>query len=119
MQPERGPSPKDRFITVYGRNPVLGALTDRQLVVDKLLVAEGARGPHIAEIIAAAQARGVPVHRASAHRVKQLAGNGKQDQGVCADVVAPSMRSLAAALADGLRGRCSCSMRSPPRPTSE
>jgi 23S rRNA (guanosine2251-2'-O)-methyltransferase len=104
VQPERDPSPKDRFITVYGRNPVLGALTDRQLVVDKILVAEGARGPHIAEIIAAAQARGVPVHRASAHRVKQLAGNGKQDQGVCADVVAPAMRSLAAALAAGLRG---------------
>jgi 23S rRNA (guanosine2251-2'-O)-methyltransferase len=46
----------------------------------------------------------VPVQRVSAHRVKQLAGNGKQDQGVCADVVAPRMRSLASAVEAGLTG---------------
>jgi 23S rRNA (guanosine2251-2'-O)-methyltransferase len=33
--------------------------------------------------------------------VKVLAGNGKQDQGVLADVVAPRMRRLSDALADG------------------
>src|SRR5204862_2838788 len=32
-----------------------------------------------------------PVQRASAHRVKVLAGNGRHDQGVLADVVAPRM----------------------------
>jgi 23S rRNA (guanosine2251-2'-O)-methyltransferase len=46
----------------------------------------------------AASARGVPISHASAHRVKVLAGNGKQDQGVLADVVAPRMRLLSAAL---------------------
>jgi 23S rRNA (guanosine2251-2'-O)-methyltransferase len=40
----------------------------------------------------------VPVSRVSAHRVKVLAGNGRQDQGVAADVVAARMRPLAAAL---------------------
>ncbi|HEY4422526.1 MAG TPA: RNA methyltransferase, partial [Pseudonocardia sp.] len=29
-------SPKDTFITVYGRKPVLEALTDAQLRVDKV-----------------------------------------------------------------------------------
>ncbi len=38
------------------------------------------------------------MQRASAHRVKVLAGNGKQDQGVLADVVAPRMRPLSVAL---------------------
>lgn len=93
-------SPKDRFLTVYGRKPVLEALDDPELRVDKVILADTARGPAAAEIQRAAKAAGVPVQRASAHRVKVLAGNGKQDQGVLADVVAPLMRPLSAALAD-------------------
>ncbi len=93
-------SPKDRFLTVYGRKPVLEALADNGLRVDKVILADTARGPGAAEIQRAAKAAGVPVQRASAHRVKVLAGNGKQDQGVLADVVAPRMRALSAALAD-------------------
>lgn len=93
-------SPKDRFLTVYGRKPVLEALTDPDLDVDKVILADVARGPAVAEIERAAKACAVPVQRASAHRVKVLAGNGKQDQGVLADVVAPRMRPLAAALAE-------------------
>src|SRR3954466_7117530 len=94
------PSPKDRFVTVFGRKPVLEALGDTQLRVDKVILADNARGPAAREILDAASARSVPVERASAHRVKVLAGNGKQDQGVLADVVAPRMRALEAALAD-------------------
>jgi len=96
--PAAASSPKDRFITVYGRNPVVEALTSPTLSVDKVLLADTARGPHVAEILAAARARGVPVQRVSAERVKKIAGNGKQDQGVCADVVAPRMRALTDAL---------------------
>jgi 23S rRNA (guanosine2251-2'-O)-methyltransferase len=92
-------SPKDRFLTVYGRKPVLEALDDPSLEVDKVVLADTAREPAAAEIQRAAKAAGVEVQRASAHRVKVLAGNGKQDQGVLADVVAPRMRPLSAALA--------------------
>jgi 23S rRNA (guanosine2251-2'-O)-methyltransferase len=84
-------SPKDTFITVYGRKPVLEALDDRALRVDKVILAEGLRGGPVREILDAARDRGVPVQRASAHRVKVLAGNGRHDQGVLADVVAPRM----------------------------
>ncbi|GAA2348935.1 RNA methyltransferase [Saccharopolyspora halophila] len=93
-------SPKDRFVTVYGRKPVLEALADYDLRVDKVIVAEGLRGPVIEEIKEAAADRAVKVQRASAHRVKVLAGNGRHDQGVAADVVARKMRPLADALAD-------------------
>jgi 23S rRNA (guanosine2251-2'-O)-methyltransferase len=48
----------------------------------------------------AARARGLELQRASAQRVKVLAGNGRQDQGVLADVVAPRMRPLEHFLAD-------------------
>jgi 23S rRNA (guanosine2251-2'-O)-methyltransferase len=84
-------SPKDTFITVYGRKPVLEALDDVALQVDKVVLADEARGEPVRAIIAAARSRGVPVQRASAHRVKVLAGNGHHDQGVLADVVAPRM----------------------------
>jgi 23S rRNA (guanosine2251-2'-O)-methyltransferase len=93
-------SPKDRFVTVFGRKPVLEALGDGDLRVDKVVLADTARGAAAREILDAAAGRGVRVERASAHRVKVLAGNGKQDQGVLADVVAPRMRQLSAALAD-------------------
>ena len=91
-------SPKDRFVTVYGRKPVLEVLADPALTVDKVMLADTARGPAASEIIHAARGRGVDVLRASAHRVKVLAGNGKQDQGVLADVVAPRMGPLDLAL---------------------
>jgi 23S rRNA (guanosine2251-2'-O)-methyltransferase len=94
-------SPKDRFITVYGRNPVHEVLLDASVDVDKVVVAEGARGAGIREIEQAARRRGVTLQRASAERVKKLAGNGRQDQGVFADVVAPRMRPLEVALASG------------------
>ena len=70
-------SPKDRFVTVYGRNPVIEVLDDPSLVVDKVVLAEGVKGHGIGEIIGLARDRGVPVERASADRVKKLAGNAK------------------------------------------
>lgn len=91
-------SPKDRFITVYGRNPVHEVLLDEDLHVDKVVLAEGARGEGITQIRRAANRRGITVQSASADRVKKLAGNGRQDQGVFADVVAPRMLPLDVAL---------------------
>jgi len=89
------PSPKDRFITVYGRKPVMEALADPALTVDKVIIADNARGSSVNEIRAEARRWDVPVQTASAHRVKVLAGNGRHDQGVLADVVAPRMLPLA------------------------
>ncbi len=84
-------SPKDTYVTVYGRKPVQEALEDPDLRVDKVVLAEGTAGGPVRAILDAARRRGVPVQRASAHRVKVLAGNGRHDQGVLADVVAPRM----------------------------
>ncbi len=93
-------SPRDRFLTIYGRKPVLEALSDHELRVDKVVIAEGAAGHAINEIKEAAGDRAVRVQRATAHRVKVLAGNGRHDQGVLADVVARKMRPLDDALSD-------------------
>ena len=86
--------------TGYGFTASIEAESDPSLVVDKVVLAEGVKGHGIGEIIGLARDRGVPVERASADRVKKLAGNGRQDQGVFADVVAPRMRPLTDALDD-------------------
>jgi 23S rRNA (guanosine2251-2'-O)-methyltransferase len=91
---DRPVSPKDAFVTVYGRKPVLEALGDPALEVDKVVLAEGVDREAVRTFTAAARARGLVLQRASAQRVKVLAGNGRQDQGVLADVVAPRMRPL-------------------------
>lgn len=89
------PSPRERFLTVYGRRPVLAVLTDPDRRVAKVHLADNASGAIVDEIVAAAAGRDVEVERTTAARVKRLAGNGKQDQGVAADVVATGMRRLA------------------------
>ena len=98
-------SPKDTFITIYGRMPVLEVLQDETLAVDKVLVADNAQGESLNRILDLARRRRIPVRTATPHRVKVLAGNGKQDQGVLADVVAPKMRTLTE-FTDRIRGRC-------------
>jgi 23S rRNA (guanosine2251-2'-O)-methyltransferase len=102
-------SPKDTYITVYGRKPVLEALADPDLSVDKVIVADTLRGASLREIQDAARRRDVPVQRASPHRVKVLAGNGRHDQGVLADVVAPAMNTVADFLA-ALPADAACSV---------
>jgi 23S rRNA (guanosine2251-2'-O)-methyltransferase len=87
-------SPRDRFLTVYGRRPVLEALGDDRLTVDKVLVSQRAHGPEVGEIERLAARRGVTCRRVPPADVTRLSRNGRQDQGVAADVVAPRMRSL-------------------------
>ncbi|WP_405064500.1 RNA methyltransferase [Kribbella sp. NBC_01505] len=87
-------SPRDKWITIYGRKPVLEALADPTLSVAKVVVADNATGGSLQEILRAADQSGTPVERATASRVKWLAGNGKHDQGVVADVNAPRMTPL-------------------------
>jgi 23S rRNA (guanosine2251-2'-O)-methyltransferase len=93
-------SPRDRFITIYGRKPVLEALADPDLAVDKVLLATSARERSAQEIVEAAAARGVRLERLPAARITRISRNGRHDQGVVADVVAPRMRPVAAYAAE-------------------
>lgn len=92
--PDPRRSPRDSFITVYGRMPVQEVLLDESLTVDKLIVAHGSRGNSLDKILALAERQSVAVEWTNAQRVKLLAGNGKHDQGIVADVEAPGLRTL-------------------------
>ena len=98
-------NPRDRFITVYGRKPVLEALAAPDLTCNKVLIADRARGDSVSEILTAATARNVRVERVSERRVTAIARNSRQHQGVVADVVAPAMRTLARFLDERTGGR--------------
>lgn len=98
------PNPRDRFITVYGRKPVLEALADERLTVDKVLVADNAGGPQISQLLREATRRGVEVLRVPPARVTKVSRNGRQDQGVVADIVAPALRRLTPDVASSLDG---------------
>jgi 23S rRNA (guanosine2251-2'-O)-methyltransferase len=87
-------SPRDTFVTLYGRQPVLEALGDDRITFDKVLVSRSARGEHIDEIVEAARSRGVPLRRVEASRITRISRNGRHDQGVVADVVMPGLGEL-------------------------
>ena len=89
-------SPRDTFITIYGRKPVLEALADESIEIDKVLLATGAREQSARDIVNAAQERGVPLQRLAPDRITRISRNGRHDQGVVADVKAPRMRTVQA-----------------------
>ncbi len=86
-------SPGSRHLVVYGRKPVLEALRDG-LPVALVHLADSARGDTVAEIVQAARDRGVRLERVPERRVHAISGNGRQDQGVAADVTAPRLQPL-------------------------
>ena len=90
-------SPRDQYLVVYGRKPVLEALT-AGVAVARVHIADGAKGEIVNEIVEAARSRGIQVNRVSPRRISSISRNGKQDQGVVADVAAPRMQSLMAFL---------------------
>src|SRR3954470_6493841 len=89
-----GESPRDRFITVYGRIAVMEALDDDRVMVDKVLVARNAHGDTVDVIQDRARSRGVRVERTTQERVTRISRNGRHDQGVVADGVAPGLGEL-------------------------
>jgi 23S rRNA (guanosine2251-2'-O)-methyltransferase len=82
------------FVTIYGRMPVLEALRDQSIDVDRVLLARTARGDSVDELVAAARARGLAVQRVAPEKVTRVSGNGRHDQGVVADVRAPGLGEL-------------------------
>ncbi|HEY1828893.1 MAG TPA: RNA methyltransferase [Acidimicrobiales bacterium] len=87
-------SPRERYLTVFGRQPVLEALGDPALVVAQVFVADDVEPAVARGIRAAAQAHGVEVKTVNRARVTRLSGTGKQHQGVAADIETPHRSSL-------------------------
>jgi len=87
-------SPRDNFLTVMGRKPVIEALHDQSLRFDKILLSKRARGPEIDTIKGMAASRKVSIDFVEEAKVTAVARSARHHQGVVADVVAPAMQTL-------------------------
>lgn len=98
--------PRDQFLTVYGRKPVLELLSQFHLSIAKVAIARKAKGDIIQKILTACQERQVPVLRLEAAEVSRLSKHPKQDQGVAADVHTPYMDDALQTLQGKLPEHC-------------
>lgn len=87
-------SPRDRFLTVMGRKPVIEALHDDRLQIEKVLISTKAQGDEVNTITGMAASRKIPVERVSEQKVTAVARSSRHHQGVVADVAAPAMQHL-------------------------
>ena len=92
-------------LTLFGRKPVLEAISDPRITSQKLFIAHSARGEMIDTIVRCAHAIGLPIERLSAMHLSRISKHGKQDQGVALDVQAPLHQSLEGRLSEPLPDR--------------
>jgi 23S rRNA (guanosine2251-2'-O)-methyltransferase len=86
----------DRVLTVYGRKPVLEALSDERLQCHALHLADSNRDNDIMrQIVQIAVGRHISIRHHSRQALARISRNGRQDQGVALDIVCPSFLKLA------------------------
>lgn len=83
--------PRDTYITVYGRKPVLELLEMEDVSIAKVLIANKSKGDIIKDILGLCKKKGIEPTWVSAEEVSRISKNPNQDQGIAADVVAPGM----------------------------
>lgn len=77
----------DNLLTIYGRKPVLEALQDDSLNIYKLHFSESNKlGGIINDITKLAERRGIEIQYHDKKALSRISKNGKQDQGVAADI---------------------------------
>ncbi|EJF53358.1 rRNA methylase [Saprospira grandis DSM 2844] len=79
--------PRDRFISVYGRKPVLELLEQTPLPkIHSIRLDKKAKGPTIAAILKKLKQLGLEAERVKGEEVHRISKNPKQDQGIVVDV---------------------------------
>lgn len=77
-------------MTIYGRKPVLEALKDQNLNLYRLHLANSNKQKGIIEeIISCAKKRHLDIVYHDKNQLSRISKNGKQDQGVCLDIMCP------------------------------
>jgi 23S rRNA (guanosine2251-2'-O)-methyltransferase len=92
--PGDGRAPRERYLTIYGRQAVLEALADSSLAVAQVFVADDVDQRTGRQVREAASARGLSTQTVTRDRVTRLSGTGKQHQGVAADIESAHRSSL-------------------------
>lgn len=86
--------PRDTFISVYGRKPVLELLDQSDhLEIDKVLLSKKVKGDFVKKIVRLCNLGDIELRMASPEEVSRISKHPKHDQGIVADVIVPSMDS--------------------------
>ncbi len=84
-----------RLLTIYGRKPVLEALQDKRIGVFRLHMAESNKRDGIVEqLCTLAERRGIEIAWHDRKSLSRISKNGKQDQGVAADLELDAYRAI-------------------------
>ena len=86
--------PRDRFLTIVGRKPVLEALQKRDLHYGELLIDRKLRKESIGGILDAAKAQNIKPIFCDQKKVHRRSKSPKQDQGVALDIETPLIEQL-------------------------
>jgi len=90
---------RNRTLTIFGRMPVLECLRNPGLQVAKVHLASSNKpAAVIDDIIRLASARGIAVRMHDKQALSRISRNGRQDQGVAADVLCPGFADWKALL---------------------
>ncbi|MEA3418623.1 MAG: 23S rRNA (guanosine(2251)-2'-O)-methyltransferase RlmB [Campylobacterota bacterium] len=78
----------DRVLTIYGRNAVMEALEDKNIIIHKLHLSKSNRSaPQLDEMVKVASRRGIEVVLHDKNALSRISRNAKQDQGVALDLL--------------------------------
>ncbi len=95
---------KKAGITLYGRKPVLEALSDPALSIYRLHMAKNNRPTRIiSELLALAASRKVAVIEHDRLSLSRISKNSRQDQGVALDIICPKFITLTEFLAEDFK----------------
>jgi 23S rRNA (guanosine2251-2'-O)-methyltransferase len=83
--------PRDTYITVYGRKPVLELLEMEDISIAKIFMAHKSKGDIIKDILQLCKKRGLEPSWVSPEEVSRISKNPNQDQGIAADVLSEKM----------------------------
>ena len=78
----------DKVLTIYGRNAVLEALEDPDIIIHKLHFSNSNKpAPALEKMAAIAKRRGIEIAYHDKQALSRISKNAKQDQGVALDIV--------------------------------
>lgn len=84
-----------KTLTIYGRKPVLEALSDTQIQPRRLHLADSNKSAGIiTDIIKSADNRDIEIRYHDKRALSRISKNGKQDQGVALDIECPNFKGV-------------------------
>ena len=93
--PHRDAIDLSKTLTIYGRKPVLEALSDPQIKSRRLHLADSNKSAGIiTEIIQSAEGRDIDIRYHDKRTLSRISKNGKQDQGVALDIDCPNFKGI-------------------------